>query len=114
RAGLVAPDETTFSYLEGRRGSPVGSAWEQALDHWRSLATDEGAHFDTTVTLDGGDIEPCVTWGTNPAQSVPVSGRVPDPADATSEAAREQTERALRYMDLDAGTALADVSLDRV
>ncbi len=114
RAGLVAPDDTTFAYLEGRPASPTGAAWEQALDHWRGLATDEDAHFDTTVTLDGADIEPCVTWGTNPAQSVPVSGRVPDPADAASEAAREQTERALRYMDLEAGTALADVPLDRV
>ena len=114
RAGLVAPDDTTFAYLEGRPASPAGAAWERALDHWRGLATDEDAHFDTTVTLDGADIEPCVTWGTNPSQSVPVSGRVPDPGDAPTEAAREQTERALRYMDLEAGTALADVSLDRV
>jgi 3-isopropylmalate/(R)-2-methylmalate dehydratase large subunit len=114
RAGLVAPDDTTFAYLEGRPASPTGAAWERALDHWRGLATDEGAHFDTTVTIEGADIEPCVTWGTNPAQSAPVSGRVPDPADASSEAAREQTERALRYMDLEAGTALADVPLDRV
>ena len=114
RAGLVAPDDTTFAYLEGRPSSPAGAAWERALDHWRGLATDEDAHFDTTVTLDGADIEPCVTWGTNPAQSVPVSGRVPDPGDAPTEAAREQTERALRYMDLEAGTALADVPLDRV
>ena len=114
RAGLVAPDETTFAYLEGRPSSPAGAAWERALDHWRGLATDEGAHFDTTVSLDGADIEPCVTWGTNPAQSVPVSGRVPEPADAASEAAREQTERALRYMDLEPGTALADIPLDRV
>ncbi len=114
RAGLVAPDDTTFSYLEGRPSSPAGAAWERALDHWRGLATDEDAHFDTTVTLAGADIEPCVTWGTNPAQSVPVSGRVPDPGDARTEAAREQTERALRYMDLEAGTALADVPLDRV
>ena len=114
RAGLVAPDDTTFAYLEGRPASPTGAAWERALDHWRGLATDEGAHFDTTVTLEGADIEPCVTWGTNPAQSAPVSGRVPDPADASSEAAREQTERALRYMDLEPGAALADVPLDRV
>ena len=114
RAGLVAPDDITFDYLEGRPASPTGAAWERALDHWHGLATDEGAHFDTTVQLAGADIEPCVTWGTNPAQSVPVSGRVPDPGDATSESAREQTERALRYMDLEAGTALADVPLDRV
>ena len=114
RAGLVAPDDTTFDYLEGRPASPSGAAWERALDHWRDLASDDDAHFDTTVTFEGAGIEPCVTWGTNPAQSVPVSGRVPDPADAPSEAAREQTERALRYMDLKAGTALADVSLDRV
>ncbi len=114
RAGLVAPDDTTFAYLEGRPSSPAAGAWERALDHWRGLVTDEGAHFDTTVDLDGADIEPCVTWGTNPAQSAPVTGRVPDPADAASEAGREQTERALRYMDLEAGTALADIPLDRV
>ena len=114
RAAPVAPDDITFDYLEGRPASPTGAAWERALDHWHGLATDEGAHFDTTVQLAGADIEPCVTWGTNPAQSVPVSGRSPDPGDATSESAREQTERALRYMDLEAGTALADVPLDRV
>ena len=114
RAGLVAPDDTTFAYLEGRPASPVGPAWERALDDWRALASDDGAHFDTTVSLDGADIEPCVTWGANPAQSVPVSGRVPDPADAPDEAAREQTERALRYMDLEAGAAILDIPLDRV
>jgi len=114
RAGLVAPDDTTFDYLEGRPSSPSGAAWERALDHWRCLGTDEGAHFDRVVTLEGADLEPCVTWGTNPAQSVPVTGRVPDPGDARSEAAREQTERALRYMDLEAGTAIEDIPVDRV
>ena len=114
RAGLVAPDDTTFDYLEGRPSSPSGAAWERALDHWRGLNTDEGAHFDRVVTLEGADLEPCVTWGTNPAQSVPVTGRVPDPGDAPSEAAREQTERALRYMDLEAGTAIEDIPVDRV
>ena len=114
RAGLVAPDDTTFDYLEGRPSSPSGAAWERALDHWRGLGTDEGAHFDRVVSLEGDDLEPCVTWGTNPAQSVPVTGRVPDPGDAPSEAAREQTERALRYMDLEAGTAIEDIPVDRV
>ena len=114
RAGLVAPDDTTFEYLEGRPSSPSGAAWERALDHWRDLETDEGAHFDRVVTLEGADLEPCVTWGTNPAQSVPVSGRVPDPGDAPDAAGREQTERALRYMDLEAGTAIEDIPVDRV
>ncbi len=114
RAGIVAPDDVTFAYLEGRPASPAGAAWERALDHWRSLATDDGAGFDTTVSLEGAAIEPCVTWGTNPAQSVPVTGRVPDPAAATSEAGREQIERALRYMDLEPSVAIADIPLDRV
>ncbi len=114
RAGLVAPDDIAFAYLEGRPSSPAGPAWERALDHWRGLVTDDGARFDATIALDGAGIEPCVTWGVNPAQSAPVSGRVPDPADAPDEAAREQTERALRYMDLTAGVALADIPLDRV
>lgn len=114
RAGLVAPDDTTFTYLEGRPHAPKGSAWEAALDRWRALPTDAGATFDRTVTLDGSSIEPCVTWGTTPAQSVPVTGLVPDPADAASPQARELAERSLRYMDLAPGTAIQDIPLDRV
>ena len=114
RAGLVAPDETTFAYLEGRTHSPTGADWERALDHWRELATDAGAEFDRVVSLRGEDLEPCVTWGTNPSQSVPVTGRIPDPAAAEGPQAREQIERALRYMGLQPGTAIQDIPLDRV
>ncbi len=114
RAGLVAPDETTFAYLEGRRFAPKGADWERALDYWRSLVTDEGAVFDTTVTLEGAEIEPTVTWGTTPAQSVPVTGRVPDPAEAPTPQARELAERALQYMGLEPGTPIQEIRLDRV
>jgi len=114
RAGLVAPDETTFAYMEGRPRVPKGKDWERALDGWRQLVTDEGAAFDSVVTLNGGDIEPTVTWGTTPAQSVSVTGRVPDPADAASPQARELAERSLKYMDLKSGTAIEDINLDVV
>jgi len=114
RAGLVAPDETTFAYVEGRKHAPKGADWERALDYWRSLPTDEGAEFDTTVELDGGAIEPCVTWGTTPAQSVPVTGRVPSPDEAATPQARELAERSLAYMGLTPGTAIQDIPLDRV
>ncbi len=114
RAGLVAPDETTFAYVEGRPYAPKGAAWERALDSWRGLATDEGAVFDAVVRLNGDDIEPCVTWGTTPAQSVPVTGRIPDPADAATPQASELAERSLTYMALKAGTAIQDIPIDRV
>jgi 3-isopropylmalate/(R)-2-methylmalate dehydratase large subunit len=107
RAGLVAPDETTFRYLEGRPHAPRGAAWEAALDDWRSLNSEEGAEFATEVTLDASTLEPYVTWGTNPGQAVPVTGRVPEPRGETD-------ERALRYMALEAGTAIQDIALDRV
>ena len=114
RAGLVAPDDTTYAYMEGRRHAPKGVDWEKALDAWRALATDDGAQFDTYVTLQGEAIEPCVTWGTTPAQSVPVTGRVPDPSTAANEGARELAERSLVYMGLEAGTAIQDIAIDRV
>ena len=114
RAGLVAPDDTTFAYVEGRNFAPKGAAWERALDAWRALPGDDGATFDTTVTLDAAKIEPTVTWGTTPAQSVPVSGRVPDPTSAATPQARELAERALAYMDLKPGTAIQDIPIDRV
>ncbi|MBI2764294.1 MAG: 3-isopropylmalate dehydratase large subunit [Chloroflexi bacterium] len=114
RAGLVAPDDTTFAYLEGRNFAPKGAAWEHALDAWRALPTDGGAAFDTVIELDGAAIEPCVTWGTTPAQSVPVTGRVPDPATAANAGARELAERSLTYMGLTPGTAIEDIPLDRV
>ncbi|MGI8926076.1 MAG: 3-isopropylmalate dehydratase large subunit [Tepidiformaceae bacterium] len=114
RAGLVAPDDTTFAYVEGRPFAPKGTDWERALDAWRALPTDEGAQFDTTVELRGDDIEPHVTWGTTPAQSVPVTGRIPDPESAASPQARELAERSLAYMGLKAGTAIEDIALDKV
>jgi 3-isopropylmalate/(R)-2-methylmalate dehydratase large subunit len=114
RAGLVAPDDTTFAYVAGKPHAPKGAAWERALDAWRGLATDAGASFDTTVVLDGGAVEPCVTWGTTPAQSVPVSGRIPDPASAGTPQARELAERSLAYMGLQPGTAIEDIAIDKV
>ncbi|MEX2246838.1 MAG: 3-isopropylmalate dehydratase large subunit [Dehalococcoidia bacterium] len=114
RAGLVAPDDTTFDYVEGRPSAPKGKDWERALDAWRSLPTDADAVFDTCVELNAEEIEPCVTWGTTPAQSVPVTGRVPDPRTFADAGARELAERSLKYMDLRAGTAIQDIPLDRV
>jgi 3-isopropylmalate/(R)-2-methylmalate dehydratase large subunit len=103
RAGMVAPDDVTYSYLERRPHAPRGAAWEAALDAWRSLPTDDGAAFDTTVAIDAAGVRPFVTWGTNPAQAVPVDGVVPD-----------GDPRALAYMGLAAGTAMRDVPVDAV
>ncbi len=114
RAGLIAPDDTTYAYVEGRPHAPKGAEWERALDAWRALPTDDGATFDTELTLDAGDIEPCVTWGTTPAQSVPVTGRIPDPDAMTDERAQELARRSLAYMDLKPGTAIEDIRIDRV
>ncbi len=107
KAGMVAPDDTTFSYLEKRPYAPRGAAWEAALDHWRALATDPGTEFDREIVLDARDLEPYVTWGTNPGQVVPITGLVPEPRSDTD-------DRALRYMDLRPGTAMADIAIDRV
>jgi 3-isopropylmalate/(R)-2-methylmalate dehydratase large subunit len=114
RAGLVAPDETTFEYLKGREFAPKGEAWDQTVEMWRALTTDEGATFDTVVTLRGEDIEPHVTWGTTPAQSVGVTQAVPAPEEAATASARETAERSLKYMDLEAGTPIESIALDRV
>jgi 3-isopropylmalate/(R)-2-methylmalate dehydratase large subunit len=114
RAGLIAPDDTTFAYVEGRPHAPKGADWERALEYWRSLPTDDGARFDTEVTLDAGAIEPCVTWGTTPAQSVPVTGRVPDPESFDDERAREHAHRSLAYMELQPGVAIEDIAINRV
>jgi 3-isopropylmalate/(R)-2-methylmalate dehydratase large subunit len=107
RAGLVAPDDTTFAYVEGRPHAPTDAAWEQALDHWRSLPTDDGAAFDAEVALDASALRPFVSWGTNPAQSTTIDGVVPSPE--TPEA-----ERALAYMALEAGTAIRDIRPDTI
>src|SRR5437879_2033051 len=107
KAGMIAPDETTFTYLEGRPHAPRGAAWEAAVDSWRSLTSADDAPFDRVIPVDATKLEPHVTWGTTPAQVVPVTGRVPAPRSETD-------ERALRYMDLRPGTALADIAVDRV
>ena len=114
RAGLVAPDDTTFDYLRGRPHAPTGDAWDEALASWRQLPSDPGARFDREVVLDGAGIDPYVTWGVTPAQSVGVGGQVPDPAEIDDRAARETAERALRYMDLEPATRIVDINLDRV
>jgi len=107
KAGMIAPDDTTFSYLEKRPHAPKGAAWKKAVDHWRSLPTDADAVFDEEIKIDAGSLTPFVTWGTNPGQVVPVTGRVPDPRSDTD-------ARALRYMDLKPGTAIEDITIDRV
>jgi len=114
RAGLVAPDETTFAYLKGRPMAPTGEAWEQALAYWRTLPSDEGARYDREITLDAGDIPPQVTWGTSPEDVVPVTGTVPDPASAPDADKRRAIERSLDYMGLTAGTPMNEVKVDRV
>jgi 3-isopropylmalate/(R)-2-methylmalate dehydratase large subunit len=114
RAGMIAPDETTFEYLRGRPHAPQGADWDAAVDHWRALSTDEDAVFDAEVVLDASRIEPFVTWGTNPGQGLPLSGRVPDPAEIADENARTAAERALTYMALTPGTPLRDVPVDTV
>jgi 3-isopropylmalate/(R)-2-methylmalate dehydratase large subunit len=114
RAGMVGPDDTTFAYLEGRPGAPKGAGWERALEEWRTLRTDAGASFDSDVEVDVSALVPQVTWGTNPGMVAPIDGRVPDPTDYADPADREAVERALDYMDLQPGTALADIAVDRV
>jgi 3-isopropylmalate/(R)-2-methylmalate dehydratase large subunit len=114
RAGMIAPDDTTFAYLAGRPYAPAGRDWEAALDAWRSLATDESATFDREVVIDASTLAPYVTWGTNPAQGAPLSQRVPDPASLPDPTARAAAERALAYMDLTPGTPLRDVRVDTV
>jgi 3-isopropylmalate/(R)-2-methylmalate dehydratase large subunit len=114
RAGLVAPDDTTFAYVEGREHAPKGAAWEAALDSWRQLRTDPGAVYERTVVMESSDLVPHVTWGTNPGMVVPITGRVPDPAAAASDDDRRAIESALRYMDLRPLTAIEDIPLDRV
>ena len=107
RAGVIAPDDTTFAYLRGREYAPAGDRWDQAVDRWRRLTSDRDATFDREVSIDAGRLEPYVTWGTNPGQSVPVSGSVPAPSTETD-------ERALQYMALEPGTAIEAIAIDRV
>jgi 3-isopropylmalate/(R)-2-methylmalate dehydratase large subunit len=114
RAGMVAPDETTFAYLNGRPHAPQGDEWTAAVEYWRTLVTDDDAVFDAEIVLKGEEIEPFVTWGTNPGMGAPLSARVPDPADYADPVDRSTVERALQYMALAPGTPLRDISVDTV
>ena len=113
RAGMIAPDDTTFAYIEGRRYAPKGADWDNAVSDWRSLTTDPDAAFDRTVTVDASELSPYVSWGTNPSQVVPISSSVPDP-ESFDGAAREAASRALAYMGLAPGTAMREVAVDTV
>jgi 3-isopropylmalate/(R)-2-methylmalate dehydratase large subunit len=114
RAGMIAPDDTTFAFLEGRAHAPRGAAWERALDDWRSLVTDDDAEFDHEIVIDAAALKPAVTWGTNPAQSVSIDDRVPDPDSFDTDAQRQSAQRALTYMGLTAGTPIRDIPVDTV
>ena len=114
RAGMIAPDETTFAYLSGRDHAPSGADWDAAVEDWKGLRTDEGAEFDRVVDIDADDLTPFVTWGTNPGQGLPLGERVPDPAGITDEGERASVEKALDYMGLTGGTPLRDVAVDAV
>ncbi len=114
KAGLIAPDDVTFAYLEGRAHAPAGAAWEAALEDWRGLPTDAGAAFDKEVHLDGAAIVPHVSWGTNPAQVVPLTGAIPSPDQFADPNERESAARALEYMGLTAGTPVREVPVDTV
>jgi 3-isopropylmalate/(R)-2-methylmalate dehydratase large subunit len=114
KAGLMAPDETTFAYVKGRPHAPEGEDWEAAVEYWRTLTTDEGAEFDVEVDLDASQLTPFVTWGTNPGQGVPLGARVPDPEEFPDEADRTAATKALQYMDLTAGTPMRDIAVDTI
>ena len=114
RAGMIAPDETTFEYVKGRPHAPQGEQWDEAVEHWKTLRTDDDATFDAEVVIDADELEPFVTWGTNPGQGLPLSAAVPAPEDFTDDSARNAAERALEYMDLVPGTPLKDIKVDTV
>ncbi|MFZ4511962.1 MAG: 3-isopropylmalate dehydratase large subunit [Candidatus Nanopelagicales bacterium] len=114
RAGMVAPDETTFTYLEGRPHAPKGADWDAALAYWQTLRTDDDATFDAEVIIEASELSPFVTWGTNPGQGVPLAGSVPSPQDAADEVERVAIERALEYMDLAPGTPIREIPVDTV
>ena len=113
RAGMVAPDETTFAYMKGRRFAPSGEAWDAAVDYWKTLKSDADAVFDKVIEVDASALEPFVTWGTSPGMVVPITSHVPDPANARTSADRQAAERALEYMGLTAKTSIQDISIDR-
>ena len=114
RAGMVAPDDTTFAYLKGREHAPQGEEWDRALEYWRTLVTDPDAVYDAEAVIDAATLSPYVTWGTNPGQGLPLSGVVPDPADAADDVDRVAIERALEYMALTPGTPLREIPIDTV
>ncbi|MCS6710853.1 3-isopropylmalate dehydratase large subunit [Brachybacterium sp. EF45031] len=114
RAGMIAPDEITFEYVKGRPHAPQGADWDEAVAYWRTLRSDDDAVFDTEVVIDADELEPFVTWGTNPGQGLPLSATVPDPAAIVDESERVAAERALEYMDLQPGTPLREVAVDTV
>ena len=114
RAGMIAPDETTFEYVKGRPHAPTGEAWDEAVEYWKSLRNDDDATFDAEVVINADELEPFVTWGTNPGQGLPLSGAVPAPEDFADDNAKAACERALEYMDLEPGTALKDICVDTV
>jgi 3-isopropylmalate/(R)-2-methylmalate dehydratase large subunit len=114
KAGLIAPDQTTFDYIEGRAEAPTGADWDAAVEHWTSLRTDDDAEFDREIRLDASTMTPFVTWGTNPGQGVPLGAAVPDPATLENAEDRVAAEKALEYMALEAGTPMRDVKVDTV
>jgi len=114
RAGLIAPDQTTFDYIQGRPMAPKGDDWDKAVAYWSSLPSDAGAKYDLEVRLNAADIAPQVTWGTSPQDVAPINGKVPDPADEQDENRRSAMERSLEYMGLEAGKAVADIAVDTV
>ena len=114
KAGLIAPDETTFEYLKGRTYSPSDNQWEEAIEDWKSLATDEDAKFDEEIVLDGNEISPHVTWGTNPGQVAPIKGLVPDPEQFSEPSQQESARRALEYMGITAGEKISEIPVDTV
>jgi len=114
RAGLIAPDEKTFEYIKGKPKAPTGAAYDMAVDYWKTLNTDEGAHFDKVIELDAANLPPIVSWGSSPEDVISVTGEVPDPADIKDETKRTSKQRALDYMGLKAGTKITDIKLDRV
>jgi len=114
RAGMIAPDETTFAYIKGRPLAPQGEAFDRAVEYWRTLPSDEGAHYDTVVVMDAAEIEPQVTWGTSPEAVVAITGVVPNPADEADEGKRERLERMVSYMALTPGQKMTDIAIDVV
>ncbi len=114
RAGMVAPDETTFEYIDGRPKAPKGAAFEHALAYWKGLPSDDDAHFDREISLDAASLPPIVTWGTSPEAVMSIEGAVPNPADVADEHKRHAMERALQYMGLAPGTPMTDIAIDKV